>query len=76
MWVIKRLSSFIAGTILVASLVAGVGMGAAHAQQQPTPAQLMQQNPEGGSRLVSAIENLLVFGSFNVQDIYWLGGDC
>jgi hypothetical protein len=67
MYVIGRVCRFIAGAILAAFVVAAVGMSAANAQQSQTPTasaflanpgQLLQQNPNGGSLLANAVQQL------------------
>jgi len=65
MFVIGRACRFIAGAILAAFVMAAVGMNAANAQQTPAvsaflanPGQLLQQNPNGGSLLANAVQQL------------------
>jgi hypothetical protein len=66
MYVIERTFRFVAAAILAAFVLTGVGMSAAKAQAQiPTvsaflanPTQLLQQNPNGGTLLSNAIEQL------------------
>src|SRR5450759_2466890 len=67
MYVVDRTSRFIVGAILAAFVVAAVGMSAAIAQQAQTPTasaflanpgQLLQQNPNGGSLLSNAVQQL------------------
>src|SRR5512143_2880672 len=56
---LHRTIRFIVGAIFAAFVMAGVGVGAANAQAQ-TPAQLLQQNPNGGQLLINALQQLLV----------------
>ena len=67
MYVVDRTFRFIAGAILAAFVMAAVGMSAANAQQSQTPTasaflanpgQLLQQNPNGGSLLANAVQQL------------------
>ena len=67
MYVVDRTYRFIAVAILAAFVVAAVGMSAANAQQSQTPTasaflanpgQLLQQNPNGGSLLSNAVQQL------------------
>ncbi len=69
MCVINQVSRFIGSAMLAAFVVAGVGMSAASAQQPGTPTaeaflanpgQLLQQNPNGGSQLTNAVQQLAV----------------
>ena len=54
-----RTARFVVCAMVAAFVVAGVGMSAANAQTQPqTPAQLLQQNPNGGQLLTNALEQL------------------
>jgi len=62
-----RVARFIAGVIIVASVMAGVGMSAANAQATGplggpcgAPAQLLQQNPNGGQLLINALQEFLL----------------
>jgi hypothetical protein len=50
---------FIVGAIFAAFIVAGSGVNAANAQAQ-TPAQLLQQNPNGGQLLINSLEQLVL----------------
>ena len=54
-----RTVRFIVGAILAAFVMAGIGAGAANAQEK-TPAQLLQQNPNGGQLLINALEQLVL----------------
>ena len=67
MYVVDRTSHFIAVAMLAAFVMAAVGMSAANAQQSQTPTasaflanpgQLLQQNPNGGSLLSNAVQQL------------------
>src|SRR5665647_339836 len=67
MYVVDRTSHFIAVAMLAAFVMAAVGMSAANAQQTQTPSasaflanpgQLLQQNPNGGSLLANAVQQL------------------
>src|ERR1035437_5784753 len=67
MYIVDRTFRFIVGAILAAFVVAAVGMSAANAQQSQTPAasaflanpgQLLQQNPNGGALLITAVQQL------------------
>jgi hypothetical protein len=67
MYVIGRACRLIAGAIVAAFVMAAVGMSAANAQQSQTPTvsaflanpgQLLQQNPNGGSLLANAVQQL------------------
>jgi hypothetical protein len=58
MCVINRTVRLIVCALFAAFVVAGVGMSAANAQQ-PTPAQLLQQYPNGGLPFVNAIKQLV-----------------
>jgi hypothetical protein len=67
MYVVDRTFRFIAGAILAAFVMAVVGMSAAKAEQAPTlttsaflanSGQLLQQNPNGGSLLANAVQQL------------------
>jgi len=50
---------FITGAIFAAWVVAGIGVGSANAQAQ-TPAQLLQQYPNGGQLLINALQQLVL----------------
>jgi hypothetical protein len=50
---------FAVGAIIAALIVAGSSVGAANAQAQ-TPAQLLQQNPNGGQLLINALEQMVL----------------
>ena len=54
-----RTLRFATGAIFAALVVAGIGVGAANAQAQ-TPAQLLQQNPNGGQLLINALQQLVL----------------
>jgi hypothetical protein len=54
-----RTARFIVCALFAAFVMAGVGMSAANAQSQ-TPAQLLQQNPNGGQLLTNALEQLVL----------------
>lgn len=63
--IIYRATRVIIGAVVAASMMAAVGTSAANAQQTPSvtsflanPAQLLQQNPEGGSLLANTIEQI------------------
>ena len=56
---VVRSARFVVGAIIAAFVMAGVGMSAANAQAQ-TPAQLLQQNPNGGQLLINALEQLVL----------------
>src|SRR5665811_577501 len=67
MYVLDRTFRFIAGAMLAAFVMAAVGMSATNAQQSqnPTvsaflanPGQLLQQNPNGGALLITAVQQL------------------
>jgi hypothetical protein len=67
MYVVDRAFRCIAGAMLAAFVMAAVGMSAANAQQSQTPTasaflanpgQLLQQNPNGGSLLANAVQQL------------------
>jgi hypothetical protein len=67
MYVVDRTFRFIAGAILAAFVMGSVGMSAANAEQAPmptasaflaNPGQLLQQNPNGGSLLANAVQQL------------------
>ena len=67
MYVVDQTFRFIVGAILAAFVMAAVGMSAANAQQSQTPTasaflanpgQLLQQNPNGGSLLANAVQQL------------------
>jgi hypothetical protein len=67
MCVIGRAFRFIAGVVFAVSVLAAVGMSATNAQQSqnPTvsaflanPGQLLQQNPNGGALLITAVQQL------------------
>jgi hypothetical protein len=66
MYVVDRIFRFVAAAILSAFVLTGIGMSAANAQAQtPTvaaflanPTQLLQQNPNGGTLLSNAVEQL------------------
>jgi hypothetical protein len=69
MCAINQVPRFIVGAMLAAFVMAGVGMSAASAQQSGTPTaagflanpgQLLQQNPNGGSLLANAVQQLAV----------------
>lgn len=57
-----RTARFVVGAIFAAFVMAGVGMSASNAQtpQPQTPAQLLQQNPNGGQLLINALEQLVL----------------
>ena len=67
MYVVDRTFRFIVGAILAAFVMAASGMSAAKAEQAPmptasaflaNPGQLLQQNPNGGSLLSNAVQQL------------------
>jgi hypothetical protein len=67
MCVIGRVFRFIAGVVFAVSVLAAVGTSAANAQQSQTPTastflanpgQLLQQNPNGGALLITAVQQL------------------
>jgi hypothetical protein len=67
MCVIGRAFRFIAGVVFAVSVLAAVGTSAANAQQPQTsaasaflanPGQLLQQNPNGGALLTTAVQQL------------------
>ncbi len=70
---LHRTVRFIAGAIFAAFVMAGMGMGAANAQAQ-TPAQLLQQNPNGGQLLINALEQLVLTNPFDLRYDSWCGG--
>lgn len=74
MRVIDRTFRFIACAMFAALVMAGVGMGAANAQQT-TPAQLLQQNPNGGQPLINAVENLVLSDNSTFQAFLGLLGN-
>lgn len=72
MCVIGRAFRFIAGVVFAVSVLAAVGTSAANAQEPQTPAasaflanpgQLLQQNPNGGALLITAVQQLALADS-------------
>src|SRR5277367_5773889 len=72
---------FVVGAIFSAFVMAGVGMSAAGAQQAgpataaaflANPGQLLQQNPNGGSRLTNAVQQLAVSNPANLRALIGL----
>lgn len=55
---VRRTARFIVGAFMAAFVMVWIGLGAASAQA-PTPAQVLQQNPNGGQLLINALEQLL-----------------
>ena len=56
---VNKSARVLVGAIVAAFIVTGSGIGAANAQTQ-TPAQLLQQNPNGGQLLINALEQLVL----------------
>ena len=70
---VNRTVRFIVGAVFAAFVIAGIGVGAANAQA-PTPAQLLQQNPNGGQLLINAVEQLLLRNPSALNAILRCGG--